>query len=147
MNYLYNFILNNSLNYLLPLLYYIGEYSYLFIFLTSFLMLQNKLLFSFYVFLCIILIVLLKVIVKDKRPEPLYLNSPNQYGFPSGHSFINSFMTIYTYMNTENINLLFLQTIITIITMLQRVITKKHYIYQVIYGLLFGSIYSFFLSF
>lgn len=139
MNYLYKFNLT--------LLYYIGEYSYLFIFLTSFLMLQNKLLFSFYVFLCIILIVLLKVIVKDKRPNPSYLNSPNQYGFPSGHSFINSFMTIYTYMHTQNINLLFLQTIITIITMLQRVITKKHYIYQVIYGLLFGSIYSFLLSF
>jgi membrane-associated phospholipid phosphatase len=72
------------------------------------------------------------------------------FGMPSGHSQSVIFSTIFMYFALKKkSNLLYVYYIIAILTMLQRIYSNNHYLYQVIAGGLIGALVGytmFFLS-
>ena len=67
----------------------------------------------------------------------------NNYGMPSGHAQISFFTVAYLYMVTKNKKILIFTSILSLITLAQRVYTQKHSIMQV----LVGSLVGFFMGF
>ena len=103
----------------------------------------------------------LKNIIKDPRPNEdkvlfeLALNhgkrfSKDKYGMPSGHVQGVAFSTIFIYLITNNIYILWLYLIITLLTMIQRYNYRNHTFFQIIVGLIiglfFGYLYYLFIS-
>lgn len=102
---------------------------------------SNKIKFVFFVLLCLLLNTILKNIIKSPRPiiTDKY-GELQKYGMPSGHSQIIWFILFYK--PKQDIQHL-IGFIIAILSSYQRIITKNHYIEQVIIGSIIGIIFAY----
>jgi len=102
-------------------------------------------------FLNAILNVILKYIIQQPRPNKdihqfnlMKTNNKsipfNWYGMPSGHSQMALYSTIYVYNATKNIYLLLFFSLMSIITIVQRVYYNKHTNAQCFVGGAIGSL-------
>ena len=107
---------------------------------------------------------LLKIIFREKRPENYYndfeYHKPNhfgdylwslfdthinQYGMPSGHTQLISFITSYIWIQTQSVFLFLINLFLLSLTSFQRVYREKHTTTQVICGALVGSLIAVFI--
>jgi membrane-associated phospholipid phosphatase len=130
------------------------------LFMTIFL-LRNKhnLLFYYILFFVISLFLnlFLKSIIQQPRPSidsktfNLMMKNKERYiykhgvpydifGMPSGHSQSVLLSTVFIYLSLHDVKIAFLYLIITLITLIQRVIDNHHTILQVIIGSIIGCI-------
>ena len=82
----------------------------------------------------------LKGIIQHPRPRKIISPLPfDEYGMPSGHSQLISFLSVFSgmYFQKENISLGFL--VLTVATMAERVVHKYHTIPQTLVGVLIGA--------
>ena len=109
--------------------------------------------YTFGLFVSISLNTVLKYLIKDKRPESTidfnslkerytFLQSikSDPFGMPSGHSQNSMYSTVFIFLATQDIKLTLLFMAYTVLVMSQRVLTKKHFIPQVIVGALIGGV-------
>lgn len=114
---------------------------------------------------------LIKILIKQRRPDktksttfisatldtsknPNHMIYPesfleqttdaHRYGMPSGHAQTSAFNTLFIWLSTRNIYITLFYGLITVITCVQRVIAHRHYIDQVITGLVIGMIIAYF---
>ena len=64
----------------------------------------------------------------------------NWYGMPSGHAQMSLYCTIYVYNATKNLYILLFFSLMSMITIIQRVYYKKHTIAQCFVGSVVGSL-------
>lgn len=69
------------------------------------------------------------------------------FGMPSGHAQSVLFSTIYIYFSLRQQNILYLYLVISVITILQRVIFKYHTVIQVMIGAIVGIMIGYFVYF
>jgi len=88
---------------------------------------------------------ILKGIIKEPRPEDSINitnlevhNGADIYGMPSGHSQSVSFSTVFVYLVQKSTWLLLLNTIILMLTILQRWNYRKHTMVQLVAGSIVG---------
>lgn len=102
----------------------------------------------------IILNCVLKGIIRDPRPSSnktvlnILENADkyipyNNYGMPSGHAQIVFFTVAYLYMVTKSEKILAFTSILSFITLIQRVYTLKHSLLQVLIGSFIGVFMGF----
>lgn len=146
------------MNVLNNIIFFIGEYSYFIIIVTTFALLYNKpKLYYYYIFGIIInsiLNIILKLIIKEPRP-PRLKNSNilqtqpyngtkivnfNIYGMPSGHSQFVFFSTLYIWLACKNIKITIFYFTVALITLYQRVKYNMHTFFQVVIGAIIGSV-------
>ena len=152
----------DTINYILNL---IGKYSpFILITFTLYLLRNLNNLFFYYaigVFMNIIINLLLKSIILQPRPSVdtqlfnlavkngknlIFKNGIIPYdicGMPSGHTQTAFFSTVFIYLSLKNKYITFIYLIISLITMYQRVINKKHTLVQVIVGSFVGALFAF----
>lgn len=141
----------------------IFDYGNILLFILSIYILWNKhkLLFYYIIgsFFNTILNVILKGIIKHPRPSEdinafnlalstgkrfIYKNGIpyDIFGMPSGHAQFCLYSTIFIYLSTKHVKLLYLYLFVSFFTMIQRVVYNHHTILQVmiggVIGLLFG---------
>jgi len=90
---------------------------------------------------------LLKIIIKQKRPVPYR----GTYGMPSGHSQACTFIITLCYLMTSDVRLLYVSVFLAILCFYHRYVFLYHTIPQVIVGALLGVVlgvlaYNIFLS-
>ena len=143
---------------------FVGNYSLLMIVPYSMYLLRNKnTLFIYYtvgLFFCIMLNLLIKGIVQQPRPSEdaklfhLALQNYkdfifkdgipfNIFGMPSGHSQLALYSTIFVYLSTKNVSILFIYGLLSFIIMTQRVYFNYHTMSQVIVGALVGALFGY----
>lgn len=138
----------------------IGHYAPIFIFCLIVFLLQTRqyycIAYPIGCFINMLINNILKNLIKQKRP-PNPINAsfdPNEYyekwsneyyGMPSGHSQFMSFSLSYLFLvsSTQYGSLLLLMAFITIITVSERWLWKRHTIEQIVVGLLLGSIVAY----
>ena len=145
--------------------FYLGGFGPLILFFSSLFLLWNKEnLFYYYsvgIFLDSILNLFLKGIFKQPRPseDPKLFNIalkngkrfifkdyiPHDiFGMPSGHTQSSFFSSIFIFLSLKNYYVLFIYLIITLITMIQRIIYDYHTLFQVIVGGIVGSLFGYY---
>jgi len=141
-------VLNNSL-------YNIGYFGDIILFFSSLIVFRNSPVFlSFYVLGFVINYLInefLKFVIQEPRPKPVNSQpldvpkSPLQIlfglknsGMPSQHAQSTLYSTIYVFFSIKNKYWIFYFILITIITCVQRVLSRSHTITQVIIGSLLG---------
>ena len=139
----------------------IGSYGPLILLLFSIFLLRNKsnLLFYYILFfgISVILNVVLKGLIQESRPcidrETFQLMMKNKeryikksgvpydiFGMPSGHSQSVVFSTIFIYLCLRDFKILLVYTVVSLITLFQRVINNHHTILQVVLGSFVGAL-------
>lgn len=99
--------------------------------------------------------IILKYIIQEPRPNKdihkfnalKQQNKPipfNWYGMPSGHSQMALYSTVYVYNVTKNIYVLAFFSLMSIITIIQRIYYNKHTIMQCLVGSIIGSLVGYF---
>lgn len=89
---------------------------------------------------------ILKLTIKEERPKDgkSYGNEKyegaSKYGFPSGHSQEIFFSIMFLYLATNSIPLLIVTVFISIMTVYQRLSSKKHTVSQLLAGSVIGSV-------
>lgn len=80
-------------------------------------------------------------LAKTNAKEYFYQNGIpfNIFGMPSGHAQNSSYATVFTYLSTKNINLLYFYIAYTFFICYKRVDAKLHDIPQIIVGTIVGS--------
>ena len=124
---------------------------------------KSNLLFYYTVglFLNTIISVFLKCIIQQPRPsidathfnlalrnfkQSIFKNGiPDIFGMPSGHTQSVVFSTIFIFLSFKKTNILLFYSIISLITMWQRVHYNFHTTNQVIVGLIVGSGFAYFM--
>jgi membrane-associated phospholipid phosphatase len=81
-----------------------------------------------------------RFIFKDGMPYDIF-------GIPSGHSQSSFFSTTFVYLSLRKMNVLYIQIIVTLLTITQRVVYKHHTILQVIAGAFVGIIFGYFFNY
>jgi membrane-associated phospholipid phosphatase len=143
---------------------YFGAFAPLVLIAYSFFLLWNKHNLFFYytigVFMNSILNLILKGIIQEPRPidDPklFYLALKhgkhhifkdyipfNIFGMPSGHAQSSIFSTVFIYLSLGKINILVGYLIVSFITMIQRVVYKRHTILQVFVGAIVGGLFGY----
>jgi membrane-associated phospholipid phosphatase len=138
----------------------IFEYGYfLLFFLSLFILWKKQNLFFYYIIGSLfnkILNLILKNIIKQPRPSDdeetfrLALSTDKSflfkngilydiYGMPSDHAQSCFFSTIFIYLSTRQNNILFVYLLISILTLVQRVVFNFHTVLQVLVGVVVGS--------
>jgi len=129
---------------------------YLFLFLSCFLLFQNKLLLSAYLighFSVQFIFALLRIIIKQPRPEN---NTPfefmghtiktDKYGMPSGHIGVDFYSTTFIYLFLQNYWITTFYLIISLMTIEERLRYKNHTFSQVLVGALLGIFFGYSIS-
>ena len=148
----------------------IFEYGPIFIILHSWILLWNKNTLFFYytvgLFLNAILNLVLKGILKQPRPSEdphkfnlaithgkkyLYKNGIpfNIFGMPSGHAQSSMYSTIFMYFALKDKQIIYVYALISLLTIIQRIYSYNHSLFQVIVGAFIGALVGytmFFLS-
>jgi membrane-associated phospholipid phosphatase len=149
----YNFI-NNIIKIIDTLGYFGPE---LLFFISIILLFQKKTLFYVYLFgyfINSIFNVILKGIIKQKRPDEdkhlfsIWLNNGmkndrhwyDRFGMPSGHSQHVLYSTVFIYLSLKNTNWFIFYLLISLNTLRQRVKYHNHTVSQVIVGAIIGSL-------
>jgi membrane-associated phospholipid phosphatase len=87
--------------------------------------------------------VVLKQIIKQPRPDMTIERFKFEtFGMPSGHSQSVAFSTVFTYLSTQT-QFIYLYVLISIITMVQRLVYNHHTFLQVLVGGLVGSMFAY----
>jgi membrane-associated phospholipid phosphatase len=129
----------------------------LFILSIIFLFKKQNLLFYYIIFFIIgdILNIFVKGIIQEPRPSidnktfELMMKNKDRFimrkglpydifGMPSGHSQSVFYSTIFIYLALNDVKITLLYLLISIITIIQRVVYRHHTVLQVIFGSLFG---------
>lgn len=155
--------MNFIINLLKQFFYIIGSTGPLILIFLSIYLLNNKTNLLFYyiigIFFNSILNLLLKGIIKQPRPSEdiakfklaiqhgerfIFKNGiPHDiFGMPSGHSQSCLFSTTFIYLSLKKTNILYIYFIISLITIIQRVVYNYHTILQVIIGSIIGCYFS-----
>ena len=150
------------------IIYNIGTSGPLVLFIYSLHLLWKKNnLFYYYVcgfFLCTILNLVLKGIIKEPRPseDPKLFNIalkhsirfrfvngyPHDiFGMPSGHAQLVFFSTFFIYLALKNIKITIIYLLVSLLTIYQRVLFKDHTVLQVFAGALVGILFGGFIYF
>ena len=120
---------------------------------------MNYLKFFFYGYVINIVVnSLLKWFIKEPRPvndwKILQLGITHtkrigfdKYGMPSGHAQSSLFSTMFIYLSFRKQNLLYAYLLMSLLTMIQRVVYKHHTILQVIMGAIVGCGFGYFVYF
>ena len=136
-------------------------------FLSVYLLWDNHNLFFYYnvgLFVNALLNLLLKGIIQQPRPSEdpktfhLALSHGKRFlfkdgiphdifGMPSGHSQSSLFSTVFVYLSFRKMNWLYIYSILSALTMCQRVIYKHHTPLQVIAGAFVGAGFGYFVYF
>jgi len=145
---------------------YVGGYGPLILAIFSLFLLRSKqTLLNFYVvglFLNMILNYVLKGVFQQPRPsvDEKVFNAALQhgkrfiykdgipsdlFGMPSGHSESALYSTSYIYFALKNMNITFIYSIFSLITISQRVYFEYHTVLQVIVGSIVGIVFSYFI--
>ena len=66
------------------------------------------------------------------------------FGMPSGHSQSLLFSTVFIYLSIKQKNILYIYLIVSLLTMIQRVIYNYHTILQVFAGAIVGITFGYF---
>ena len=137
------------------------------IILSAYLLWDNSNLFFYYsigVFISAILNLILKGLLQQPRPseDPKMFNLaltrgkrfifkngiPHDiFGMPSGHAQSALFSTVFIYLSLKKTNLLYVYLLISIVTMVQRVVFNHHTFLQVIIGSIVGVGLGYFVYF
>jgi membrane-associated phospholipid phosphatase len=138
----------------------LGYYTpYILFFLSLIVIKKRNVIFYYYIggfLLNYVLNVILKGFIKQPRPDSnvelmnIMKNDgrqvhPQMYGMPSGHAQESFFSLLYIYWltkdnpNKQNKNFLFVFGLLCIIMMFQRVMTKRHTIFQIGVGAIVGG--------
>ena len=137
------------------------------IILSWILLWEKHTLFFYYtvgLFLDTILNLFLKGIFKQPRPyeDPknfnlaithgkrfLYKNGTpyDIFGMPSGHSQSVAFTTIFMYFALRKSKLLYVYLTVSILTMIQRIYSNNHYLFQVVVGAGIGGLFGYLMYF
>jgi len=154
---MYDFLLKNIFN-------NVGNLGPLILFFFSLFFLWSKRNLLFYYILGIFFNTILNVIVKGivQQPRPLEdeklfnlaLQNGSQFvfkdgipfdifGMPSGHAQSSLFSTIFIYLSLRKLNILYIYTIISIITLIQRVVYNYHTIFQEFVGGIMGILFGY----
>jgi len=150
--------------------YFFDIFSYgpFFIMVLSWYLLWNKNILFFYytigLFIDVILNLVLKGIFQQPRPSEdtykfnLALTHSKRiifkngmpydiFGMPSGHSQSVAFSTIFMYFALKDKKLTYIYVIISLLTMLQRIIYHHHSVFQVIVGAFIGGLMGYLMYF
>ena len=131
--------------------------SYILNILSIFLLLKQNIYLLFYVIGCIfnkVVNLILKNIFQDPRPNEdialfeLALHNGQhlnieRYGMPSGTSQNIGFSSMFIFLTTNNIYVIWTYLIISFLSMLQSYYTKEHTISQIIIGYIIGMTIGF----
>lgn len=127
----------------------IGELSPYIIFLLKIYILERHHIneFLYLILINIVINTILKYLIREKRPsiQKNYLIGKT-YGMPSLHSQLSWFMLLYRINLKNNIIEQFTILCLCILTSIQRVLTNKHTIKQVIGGFITSLILMYFLN-
>lgn len=66
-----------------------------------------------------------------------------RYGMPSGHTQMALYSTIFTYFTLKNVKLLLFYSVISLLTLYQRVKTQQHFLSQTIIGAVVGGLFGY----
>ena len=96
--------------------------------------------------------VLSATIDKSKNPNdlkhpPSFVESAtdaHRYGMPSGHAQTAFFSLVYIWLAYKDTIITLVYLLLTIITCIQRIVSRKHYIDQVVMGAIVGGLLAFF---
>ena len=133
--------------------------------ISSYLLWNNSNLFFYYkigIVLSILINILLKGIFKQPRPLDdvkifnLAVKNGNLFifkngiphdifGMPSGHSQASIFSTIYIYLALRDIKVLYFFIVISLITIIQRIVSNYHTIFQIIVGGIVGAMFGYYM--
>jgi membrane-associated phospholipid phosphatase len=142
----------------------VGELGPLLLFTTScWLLFEKKTMLYYYIIgsiINVILNIIMKITIQQPRPRvdeetfQLMLTHfkqdvfkhgiPDIFGMPSGHAQSVVFSTAFIYLTMKNKNWLLLYSVVSLVTMGQRVVYKHHTICQVIIGSFIGLGFAFF---
>ena len=140
-------------------LHQVGELGPLLLFTTScWLLFEKKTMLYYYIIgsiINVILNIIMKITIQQPRPRiddetfQLMLTHfkqdvfkhgiPDIFGMPSGHAQAVIFSTVFVYLCIKNKNWLILYSVISLVTMWQRVIYKHHTVGQIIIGAFIGA--------
>jgi len=68
----------------------------------------------------------------------------HRYGMPSGHAQTSGFNLMYIWLVTHNYGITAIYALFTIITCIQRVVARRHYVDQVLIGTVLGALIAYF---
>jgi hypothetical protein len=150
---------------MLSVLQSFGEFGPLILTIANLILMRKKQTFQFYyfifIFVSILLNFVLKLLIKQPRPSIddktfMMVLKKNErfvtkngmpydvFGMPSGHSQSVVFSTLYNYLVFHNMKMSILFLLISLNTMIQRVVDKHHTILQVIVGASIGALLGYF---
>jgi membrane-associated phospholipid phosphatase len=139
---------------------YLGNFAPFILLLFSLYLLFNKQNLQFYYLVGLLINTILNLVLKGiiQQPRPFedekkfnlaVKNIPetifkdgipfNIFGMPSGHAQMALYSTVYIYLSLKNINVLLFYIFMSLIIIVQRVISKSHSIFQVVVGAIIGS--------
>jgi membrane-associated phospholipid phosphatase len=139
---------------------YLGNFAPFILLLFSLYLLSNKQNLQFYYLVGLLINTILNLVLKGiiQQPRPFddekkfnlaVKNIPetifkdgipfNIFGMPSGHAQMALYSTVYIYLSLKNINVLLFYIFMSLIIIVQRVISKSHSIFQVVVGAFIGS--------
>lgn len=85
--------------------------------------------------------------INDLKHPPSFIEEAtdaHRYGMPSGHAQTAFFSLVYVWLTYRNIKITSVYMLLTIITCIQRIITRKHYLDQVVIGAIIGGVLAVF---
>jgi membrane-associated phospholipid phosphatase len=147
------------------LFYYLGNLGPLILLFFSLFLLWNKHNLFFYylvgIFVNAILNLIIKGILQQPRPseDPKLFNLalkhgkrfmfkdyiPHDiFGMPSGHAQSVFFSTVFIYFSLQKSNILYIYLLISLITVIQRVVYNYHTILQVVVGAIVGGTFGYY---
>jgi membrane-associated phospholipid phosphatase len=150
---------------------FIGNYSFIGLFFLSIFILWNKITLEYYYlvgfFLNALLNIVMKGIIQQPRPSQIetlekknLYNSVvnhnrenifkdgipfNLFGMPSGHAQIVCYSSVFIYFATNNIKIFYIYLFFSLITCFQRFIFNYHTIFQIVVGIITGTLFGFFI--
>jgi membrane-associated phospholipid phosphatase len=148
----------------MSILYELGAYGPIILFLLSwYLLWDHKNLFFYFnvgIIANAILNIILKGLIQEPRPafdsekvsllkrhakEYFFQNGIpfDIFGMPSGHAQMALYMTVFIYLSLKHINLLYLFLSFSLIICYQRVISEYHSMSQVVVGSVVGSVFAY----
>jgi membrane-associated phospholipid phosphatase len=86
-----------------------------------------------------------KKIMRDPRPERMISDKsdPEYYGMPSGHAYHVAFITVFLWLVSPSIPVLYFCLFVVCITLTERYLHKRHTINQLFVGLISGSVFAY----
>lgn len=85
--------------------------------------------------------------LNDLKHPPSFVEEAtdaHRYGMPSGHAQTAFFSLVYIWLTYRDTTITIVYLLLTVITCIQRIVARKHYLDQVIMGAIIGGLLAFF---